>query len=31
MNYSTDKSMPEAIATEKKFSEFFKSAKAIMR
>jgi hypothetical protein len=31
MNYSTEKSMPEAIAQERKFSEFFKNVKAIMR
>ena len=31
MNYSTEKSMPEAVATEKKFYEFFKNVKAVMR
>ncbi|CDW84464.1 cysteinyl-trna synthetase [Stylonychia lemnae] len=31
MNYSTLKSMPEAIEKERKFSEFFKNLKAIMR
>lgn len=31
MNYSTAKSMPEAIEKERQFSEFFKNAKAILR
>jgi cysteinyl-tRNA synthetase len=31
MNYSTDKSMPEAVEKERQFSEFFKNVKAILR
>jgi hypothetical protein len=31
MNYSTEKSMPEAVAKERQFSEFFKNVKAILR
>lgn len=31
MNYSTEKSMPEAVEKERQFSEFFKNVKAILR
>lgn len=31
MNYQTEKSMPEAVAKERKFTEFFRSVKAITR
>lgn len=31
MNYSTEKSMPEAIAKERKFNEFFLNVKAFLR
>lgn len=31
MNYSTENSLPEAIEKERKFNEFFKSVKAVLR
>lgn len=31
MNYSTNKSMPEAVAKERRFDEFFKNVKALVR
>lgn len=31
MNYTTEKSMPEAVEKERQFSEFFKNVKAILR
>ena len=31
MNYTTEKSMPEAVEKERQFSEFFKNFKAILR
>jgi hypothetical protein len=31
MNYSTDKSLPEAVEKERRFSEFFKNVKAFLR
>ena len=31
MNYTTEKSMPEAVEKERQFSEFFKSVKATLR
>ena len=31
MNYSTEKSMPEAVEKERQFAEFFKTVKATIR
>lgn len=31
MNYTTEKSMPEAVEKERQFSEFFKNVKATLR
>jgi cysteinyl-tRNA synthetase len=31
MNYTTEKSMPEAVEKERQFSEFFKTVKAVLR
>jgi hypothetical protein len=31
MNYTTEKSMPEAVEKERQFSEFFKTLKATLR
>jgi len=31
MNYTTEKSMPEAVEKERQFGEFFKNVKAILR
>jgi len=31
MNYTTEKSLPEAVAKERKFTEFFRTVKALTR
>lgn len=31
MNYTTEKSLPEAVSKERKFTEFFRSVKALTR